>query len=199
VHSHVYRNNKTQAHKFPHSPSASISLSVHVRGVMSSALVSDIPYSPPLPSPHTPHLLTPCAPPTKSLHCPSPQCKRVEVSVGPRQVRWGLGANTPPHPDTTGGTVVRMMRVGVDTDCETGPGVLSGAGQRLAEWLRGRDLQAIRDGGSMEHRGESSGISSLYFPGQSCNYSSGEKKTSCAGDWGAVAERQRGERPSEAG
>ncbi len=32
VHSHVYRNNKTRDHKFPHSlaPSASISLSVHV-------------------------------------------------------------------------------------------------------------------------------------------------------------------------
>lgn len=31
-------------------------------------------------------------------------------------------------------------------------------------------------------QGESSGISSFYFPGQSCNYSSGEKKTSCAGE-----------------
>lgn len=50
-------------------------------------------------------------------------------------------------------------RVGVDADGETGPGVLSGTGQRLAaesgkeaEWLRGRDLQVIRNGGWMEHR-----------------------------------------------
>lgn len=37
VHSHVYRNNKTRDHKFPHSlsPSASISLSVHVSLVLS--------------------------------------------------------------------------------------------------------------------------------------------------------------------
>lgn len=48
---------------------------------------------------------------------------------------------------------------GVDADGETGPGVLSGTGQRLAvrsgkeaEWLRGRDLQVIRNGGCMEHR-----------------------------------------------
>ena len=43
--------------------------------------------------------------------------------------------------------------MGVDTDGETGPGVLSGTGQRLAgesgeeaEWLRGRDLQVILNG-----------------------------------------------------
>ncbi len=37
VHTHVYRNNKTRDHKFPHSlsPSASISLSVHVSPFLS--------------------------------------------------------------------------------------------------------------------------------------------------------------------
>ncbi|MED6248491.1 hypothetical protein ATANTOWER_001132 [Ataeniobius toweri] len=30
-------------------------------------------------------------------------------------------------------------------------------------------------------QGESSGISSLFFPGQRCNYSSEERKTSCGG------------------
>lgn len=57
------------------------------------------------------------------------------------------------------GTVVGNRRVGVDADGETGPGVLSGTGQRLAresgkeaEWLRGHDLQVIRNGGWTEHR-----------------------------------------------
>lgn len=49
--------------------------------------------------------------------------------------------------------------MGVDTNGETGPGVLSGTGQRLAgesgkeaERLRGRDLQVIRNGGWMGNR-----------------------------------------------
>lgn len=57
------------------------------------------------------------------------------------------------------GTVVGNRIVGIDTDGETGPGVLSGTCQRLAgesgeeaEWLRGRDPQVIRNGGWMEHR-----------------------------------------------
>lgn len=53
------------------------------------------------------------------------------------------------------GTVVGGNGVGVDTDGETGPGVLSGTGQRLAEeaeWLRGRDLQEFHNGDWMEHR-----------------------------------------------
>lgn len=57
-----------------------------------------------------------------------------------------------------GTTLVNKM-VGVDAYGETGPGVLSGTGQRLpgesskeAEWLRGHDLQVIRNGDWMEHR-----------------------------------------------
>lgn len=47
--------------------------------------------------------------------------------------------------------------MGVDTDGETGPGVLSGtdqqlAGKRCQKWLRGRDPQVIRNGVWTEYR-----------------------------------------------
>lgn len=88
--------------------------------------------------------------------------KSIEVNESRCSLRihiccW-LGASTP-RPDTTVGTVVGNRRVGIDTIGETGPGVLSGTGQWLAEesgeeteQLRGHNLQVIHNGGEMEHR-----------------------------------------------